>query len=66
MKFILNLCKPYKVNSVVLEGGEDSTVAKVSVDPSDKSKIIGKDGRNIETIRKLASRHHSVRDVQVT
>ena len=64
-RFVQNLCKPYKINNLVLEGEGDSTVAKVEVDVSDKSKIIGKNGRNIEVIRKLASRHHSIKDVQI-
>jgi len=37
----------------------------VTVDPSDKSKLIGRDGRNIDIIRKLAHRHHSIKDVQI-
>ena len=65
-KFIINLCKPYKINNVVFEGSDESVVAKVEVDVSDKSKIIGKAGRNIDLIRKLANRHHSIKDVQVT
>jgi N utilization substance protein A len=64
-KFIINLFKPYKVNNVKLEGDNDSTVVKVDVDVSDKSKIIGKGGRNIEIIRNLARRHHSIKDVQI-
>jgi len=64
-RFIVNLCKPYKVNNVVLEGTENSIIAKIKVDVSDKSKIIGKAGRNIDLIRKLAHRHHSIKDVQV-
>ena len=64
-KFIINLFKPYKVNSIALEGDDDSTVAKVQVDISEKSKIICKGGRNIEIIRNLARRHHSIKDVQV-
>ena len=64
-KFVLNLCKPYKVNNIVLEGSGDSTVAKVEVDIGDKSKIIGRNGRNIDIIRKLAYRHHSIKDVQI-
>jgi len=63
-KFIVNLFKPYKVTSITFEGDENSTVAKVQVDISEKSKIIGKGGRNIEIIRNLASRHHSIKDVQ--
>jgi len=64
-KFVLNLCKPYKVKSINLENDGDSVVAKVQVELSDKSKIIGKGGRNIELIRKLAKRHHSIKDVQI-
>lgn len=64
-QFIINLCKPYKIKKVELEGDDDSTVAKVEVEVSDKSKIIGKGGRNIEIIRQLAQRHHSFRDVQI-
>ncbi|KYK23382.1 NusA family KH domain protein [Thermoplasmatales archaeon SG8-52-4] len=63
--FIINLFKPYKINNVTLEGEDDSLVAKVEVNISDKSKIIGKGGRNIEIIRKLAHRHHAIKDVQI-
>ena len=63
--FVTNLFKPYKINNITLEGDEDSIVAKVEVDVSDKSKIIGKGGRNIEIIRNLARRHHSIKDVQI-
>ena len=64
-RFIYNLCKPYKINNVVFEGNEESAVARVTVNQSDKSKVIGKDGRNIEIIRRLANRHHSIKDVQI-
>ena len=64
-KFVLNLCKPYKVKNIILENDGDSVVAKVQVELSDKSKIIGKGGRNIELIRQLAKRHHSIKDVQI-
>jgi N utilization substance protein A len=64
-KFVQNLCKPYKILNISLEGEGDSTIAKVEVDISDKSKIIGKDGKNIEIIRNLARRHHSIKDVQI-
>ena len=63
--FIINLFKPYKINNITLEGEDDSVVAKVEVNVSDKSKIIGKGGRNIEIIRNLARRHHAIKDVQI-
>jgi len=64
-KFIVNLCKPYKTTKIELEGEGDSIIARIEVDISDKSKIIGKGGRNIDVIRKLAKRHHSIKDVQI-
>jgi N utilization substance protein A len=64
-RFIHNLCKPYKINNIILEGNGENIIAKVEVEISDKSKIIGKDGRNIDVIRRLARRHHSVKDVQI-
>ena len=64
-QFIINLCKPYKIKNVKIEGEDDSLVAKIEVEVSDKSKIIGKGGKNIEVIRQLAQRHHSFKDVQI-
>ena len=63
--FIKNLCKPYKIKNLTLEGEGENIVAKVEVEVSDKSKIIGKSGRNIEIIRQLAQRHHNLKDVQI-
>ena len=64
-RFIMNLCKPYHINKIDLEGEGDSIVAKLEVKISDKSKLIGKEGRNIDVIRRLANRHHSIKDVQI-
>jgi len=64
-KFVKNLCKPYKIKNVTLEGDKENPIAKVEVEISDKSKIIGKGGRNIEIIRSLAKRHHNFKDVQI-
>jgi len=64
-RFIVNLFKPFKIKNISMDGEGDSTVVKVEVDISDKSKIIGKGGRNIDIIRKLAHRHHSIKDVQI-
>lgn len=64
-RFIRNLCKPYDVVDVILSGSDEEPVAMVTVSPSDKSKLIGKNGRNIEMIRELAKRHHNFKDVQI-
>lgn len=63
--FIKNLCKPYKLKKIILEGEGENIIAKVEVETSDKSKIIGKSGKNIEIIRQLAQRHHNFKDVQI-
>jgi len=65
-RFIFNLCKPYKVKDIQLDSTSDGVLAKITVEPSDKSKLIGKNGKNIAIIRLLAQRHHPVRDVQIT
>jgi len=64
-RFIRNLCRPYNVKDITFEGNEEEPIAKIQVDASDKSKIIGKGGKNVEIIRALAQRHHSIKDVQI-
>jgi N utilization substance protein A len=65
VRFVQNLCKPYEVTKVSLEGDESARVVRIEVNPRDKSKLIGKGGRNINMIRKLAQRHHPIKDVQI-
>ena len=65
-RFIFNLCKPHKINNILVNGDESARVVKIEVSPRDKSKLIGKDGRNINMIRKLAQRHHPIKDVQIS
>ncbi|HVQ00024.1 MAG TPA: NusA-like transcription termination signal-binding factor [Candidatus Thermoplasmatota archaeon] len=65
-KFVKNLCKPYEVSKVTVEEDGKASVVKIDVNPRDKSKLIGKNGKNINMIRKLAQRHHLIRDVQIS
>jgi transcription termination/antitermination protein NusA len=64
-RFVQNLCKPYNVTKVSFEENDGSSVARIEVNPRDKSKLIGKGGRNINMIRKMAQRHHQIKDVQI-
>lgn len=64
-RFIQNLCRPYQITKVSFEGNDESAVARIEVNPHDKSKLIGKGGRNINMIRKMAQRHHLIKDVQI-
>ena len=65
IRFVENLCKPYNVTKVSFEENEGTSVARIEVNPRDKSKLIGKGGRNINMIRKMAKRHHQIKDVQI-
>ena len=64
-RFVQNLCKPYNVTKVSFEENDGTSVARIEVNPRDKSKLIGKGGRNINMIRKMAQRHHQIKDIQI-
>lgn len=64
-RFIQNLCKPYNITKVSFEENDGTSVARIEVNPRDKSKLIGKGGRNINMIRKMGQRHHQIKDVQI-
>jgi N utilization substance protein A len=64
-RFIENLCKPYNITKVTFDENNGEAVARIEVNPRDKSKLIGKGGRNINMIRKMAQRHHQIKDVQI-
>ena len=49
----------------VLEGNDEISVVRIEVNPRDKSKLIGKGGRNINMIRKMVQRHYHIKDVQI-
>jgi transcription termination/antitermination protein NusA len=71
--FVRNLFKPFDLMSVRMEtspipeedGGGARTRAIVEVEATDKGKAIGKGGRNIASIRRIAKRHHEIDEVQV-
>lgn len=79
--FVRNLFKPFDVASIRMESlsvpvpgetaedGQPATRAKiraiVEVEAKDKGKAIGKQGRNISSIRNIAKRHHEIDEVQV-
>lgn len=64
-RFVKNLCKPYEVTKVNFEDHDGESIARIEVHAKDKSKLIGKGGRNINMIRKMAQRHHLIKDVQI-
>lgn len=63
--FVASVLAPAAVNHVTISEQGDR-VAYVEVPEGDRGVAIGREGRNIETARTLARRHHDVDDIQLT
>ena len=59
--FIKNIFHNYKVINVVIENNN----ATVIVEPKDKGKAIGKNGRNLRAAREIAHRHYGIQSMVV-
>ncbi|WP_338739960.1 NusA-like transcription termination signal-binding factor [Haloplanus salilacus] len=62
--FVANTLAPAAVQHVTISEQGDR-VAYAEVPEPDRGAAIGRDGRNIETARRLAARHHDIDDVQL-
>ena len=63
--FVANALSPAAVTHVTISEPGDR-VAYAEVPDADRGAAIGRDGRNIETARRLARRHYELDDVQLT
>ncbi|WP_248895213.1 NusA-like transcription termination signal-binding factor [Haloplanus halobius] len=63
--FVANALAPAAVQHVTISDQGDR-IAYAEVPEADRGAAIGRDGRNIETARRLAERHYDVDDVQLT
>ena len=63
--FVASALAPAAVRHVTISEQNDR-VAYAEVPEDDRGVAIGREGRNIETARVLASRHHDVDDIQLT
>ena len=63
--FVASALAPAAVNAVTVSEQNDR-VAYVEVAEPDRGVAIGAGGRNIETARTLAKRHHDIDDIQLT
>jgi len=63
--FVANALSPAAVQHVTISEQGDR-VAYAEVPDADRGAAIGRDGRNIETARRLAQRHYDLDDVQLT
>jgi len=59
--FIKNIFHNYKVIDVVIENNN----ATVVVEPKDKGKAIGKNGKNLRAAREIAHRHYGIQSMVV-
>lgn len=64
-EFIRNVFLYYDVKRVALEKRGDITHATVTVDPKNKAKAIGKEGKNLKASRDIITRHHEVQSVSI-
>jgi N utilization substance protein A len=64
-EFIRNVFYYYEVKKVELEPRGNIMHATVTVDPKNKAKAIGKEGRNLKISRDIISRHHEVQSVSI-
>lgn len=61
VQFIKNIFHNYKVREVRLS--EERT--EVVIDPNDKARAIGKNGRNLKVAREIAQRHHGIQNMVI-
>lgn len=63
-EFATNILHSHRVKDVRLEG-DGKKKLRIKVDPRDKSQAIGKRGKNVEKVKTLMARHHSIEDVVI-
>jgi N utilization substance protein A len=63
--FVASALAPAAVRHVTVSEQNDR-VAYVEVPAADRGVAIGRDGRNIDTARRLARRHYDIDDIQLT
>ena len=65
-EFLANALKPVRIQGIRLtERPDGRKIAVVSVDPKDKARAIGKNGRNAEKLRLLAKRYFGIDNVMI-
>ena len=65
-EFLANALKPVRIQGIRLtERPDGRKIAVVSVDPKDKARAIGKNGRNAEKLRLLARRYFGIDNVMI-
>ena len=63
--FVGGMFAPVKLKSLSLSGDGGDRVAVVGVSKYDKGKVLGRGGSKINLARKIARRHHDIKDIKV-
>ncbi|MFP3317983.1 MAG: NusA-like transcription termination signal-binding factor [Thermoplasmata archaeon] len=64
-KFVYNLFYRFGVKEINIERNGDEIRISVGVDPSNKARAIGKNGRNLKTSKEILSRYFNVSSLVV-
>ncbi len=62
-EFVKNAFHPVSVKNINIVLNDDKRIAYVEVPTKEKGLAIGRDGKNIEKVKKLSLRHHNIGDV---
>ncbi len=63
VEFVKNAFHPVSIKNASLVVKDDKRIAYVEVHSKEKGLAIGRDGKNIEKVKKLSARHHNIHDV---
>jgi len=63
VEFVKNAFHPVLLKNASLVVKDDKRIAYVEVHSKEKGLAIGRDGKNIEKVKKLSARHHNIDDV---
>jgi N utilization substance protein A len=63
VEFVKNAFHPVSIKNANLVVKDDKRIAYVEVLTKEKGLAIGRDGKNIEKVKKLSARHHNINDV---
>ncbi len=63
VEFVKNAFHPVTIKNVALVVKDNKRIAYVEVPTKEKGLAIGREGKNIEKVKKLSVRHHNIDDV---
>ncbi len=62
-EFLKNIFSPIEIQKIRIDEEEEKKKAIVNVDMSEKGRVVGRNGWNIERARKLLDRHHGISEI---